>query len=141
MNEKDFSWENIFGFILIASLLNADENILDKLKSEPFDETNIYNSLGIPIPQELKNLGNEKYRKFRDEVDEYTRDFISNHNCNKYNPYTEYKEYYLGLNEIRIKYGLGKLVEIKWSCGVSSLIDENEVDEVKKQWKVGVDNE
>lgn len=134
MDEKDFSWENIFGFILVASLLNADENILDKLKSEPFDETNIYNSLGIPIPQELKNLGNEKYRKFRDEIDEYTRDFISNHNCNKYNPYTEYKEYYIGLNEIRIKYGLGKLVEIKCPCGVSSLIDENEIEEIKKQW-------
>lgn len=134
MNEKDFSWENIFALFLIASLLNADENILDKLKSDPFDETHIYNSLGIPIPQELKNLENEKYKKFRDEVDEYTRDFISKHNCNKYNPYTEYKEYYLGLNEIRIKYGLGKLVEIKCPCGVISLIDENEVEEVKKQW-------
>ena len=35
MDEKDFSWENIFALFLIASLLNADENILDKLKSLP----------------------------------------------------------------------------------------------------------
>lgn len=131
-DNKDFSWVDIFGFILIASLLNADENIFDKLKNEPFDYKGMYSSLGLPIPEEIEILGNEKYKMFRDEVDEYTRDFISNHNCNKYNSYTEYTEYYIGLNRIRLKYGLGRLVEIKCPYGVSGLVDENRVDEFKK---------
>lgn len=134
-DNKDFPWGDILGFILIASLLNADENILDKLKNEPFDYKNMYSSLGLPIPEEIEILGNEKYKMFRDEVDEYTRDFISKHNCNKYNSYTEYTEYYIGLNRIRLKYGLGRLVEIECPYGVSGLADENRVEEIQKQWK------
>lgn len=131
---SDISWLNILGAILIASILNEDEDIIEKIKKMHIDEAVLYNSLGSPIPQELKILGNEKYKKFRDEIDEYTEDFINKNSCNKYNPHTEYKEYYLGLNEIRKKYDLGKLVQLECPYGVGFMVDENEVEEIKKHW-------
>lgn len=47
---------------------------------------------------------NEKYKK---EIDIYTRSFIKSNNCNEWNNvYSEYPEYWEGINEIRKRYGL-----------------------------------
>ena len=68
-----------------------------------------------PLPAYI--LPNDIDYEYEKEKDKYTIDFIKKNNCNKYNPHTEYKEYWNGLNQIREKYGLKNIVQIECKCG------------------------
>lgn len=129
---KECKNENsMIALILIASLCSENKDLINELKknSENINTKNIYTN-NLFVPNELKVLGNEKYEKYNKEVNEYTQNFISINNCNKYMPYTEFKEYYVGLNNIRIKYGLGILIQTECKCGgYGYMIDENELKE------------
>lgn len=83
-----------------------------------------YKPLPAYIPPQVYD---ENYEK---EKEKYTKEFILNNNCNKYMPHTEFKEYWQGLNNIRIKYGLGNLIQTECKCGgYGYMIDENELKE------------
>ena len=135
---KECKNENsMIALILIASLCSENKDLINELKknSENINTKNIYTN-NLFVPNELKVLGNEKYEKYNKEVDEYPQNFISINNCNKYMPHTEFKEYYDGLNNIRIKYGLGKLIQTECKCGgYGYMIDENELEEKEKDGK------
>lgn len=124
---KETKTENsMIALILIASLCSENKDLINELKK---NSENIYTN-NLFVPNELKVLGNEKYEKYNKEVNEYTQNFISINNCNKYIPHTEFKEYYDGLNNIRIKYGLGKLIQTECKCGgYGYMIDENDLKE------------
>lgn len=126
MNETQIDDDAIIALLLIAYLCNEDKGLLERLKT---DNTNSYPN-NITIPYELKILGNENYKKFNQEVEEYTQHFISANHCHKYMPHTEFKEYYEGLNIIRLKYGLGKLIQMECKCGgYGYMVDENKLKE------------
>lgn len=126
MKETKNDNDSVIAWLLLAYLLNENKDLIDKLQS---DFENI-NSNDLFVLKEREILGNEKYKQYSKEVEEYTLNFCSINNCSKYMPHTEYKEYYEGLNNIRIKYGLGKLIQTECKCGgYGYLVDENDLKE------------
>lgn len=86
-----------------------------------------YKPLPAYIPPQVYD---ENYEK---EKEKYTKEFILNNNCNKYMPHTEFKEYWQGLNNIRIKYGLGNLIQTECKCGgYGYTINEKDLEVLKE---------